>query len=37
MLNGPEVSNALNTRAGHDLRAVFAACETDPDAHRPSS
>ena len=33
-LNRPEVSNALNTRAGEELRAVFAGCEEDPSAYR---
>ncbi len=33
-VNRPEVSNALNTRAGEELRAVFAACDADPSAHR---
>jgi enoyl-CoA hydratase len=32
-LNRPEVSNALNTRTGVELHAVFAACDADPSAH----
>jgi enoyl-CoA hydratase/carnithine racemase len=32
-LNRPEVSNALNTRTGVELHAVFAACAQDPSAY----
>lgn len=33
-LNRPQVSNAISTRMGHELIAVFSAVEADPDAYR---